>query len=382
MAMTVSMVATAQVTIQMEKDGGVYKVPCTVNGVKMKFIFDTGASVVSISQTMAQFLLDGEYLSESDIKGSGQSQVADGSIVNHANIVLHDIEIGGMHLHNIDAVVIEGQNAPLLLGQSAISELGRFSIDGNRLIIDYGNSALTDEQIAELEEQIGRYIKERSFAAAIDCLIRIDEAVGLSEYGLDKLCFCYNMNQNYFECIQSCNRWLSEFESNGSAGNKLTVYEYLADSYFDGFENYSSALLWYQKKLDILENADLTEDLGPKFYSTNYDKELIASTCLLIAYCYRYLGMYFLAEDSYKRAIKVWCLCANVSLDDLPKGKIQDEFLGLLLSCYSTCCYEQNKSSEGDELVILSAQCGYEPSISFCQEYNINYRIKKSNLFE
>ena len=69
MALLMSIIASAQVTIQMEKDGGVYKVPCNVNGVKMKFIFDTGASTVSMSQTMAQFLLDGEYLSVSDIKG-------------------------------------------------------------------------------------------------------------------------------------------------------------------------------------------------------------------------------------------------------------------------------------------------------------------------
>jgi aspartyl protease family protein len=39
----------------MQKDGGVYKVPCTVNGLKLEFIFDTGASVVSISLTEAIF---------------------------------------------------------------------------------------------------------------------------------------------------------------------------------------------------------------------------------------------------------------------------------------------------------------------------------------
>ena len=103
LALIMSMMATAQVTIQMEKEGGVYKVPCTVNGVKMKFIFDTGASTVCISQTMAQFLLDGDYLSVDDIVGTGQSQIADGSIVNHVVIVLRDIEIGGMHIHNIKA---------------------------------------------------------------------------------------------------------------------------------------------------------------------------------------------------------------------------------------------------------------------------------------
>lgn len=75
-----SMSLFSQVSIQMENDGGVYKIPCIVNGVKMKFIFDTGASTVSMSQAMAQFLLDGEYLSYEDIKGTGKSVVADGTI--------------------------------------------------------------------------------------------------------------------------------------------------------------------------------------------------------------------------------------------------------------------------------------------------------------
>ena len=39
----------AQTTIKMEKEGGVYTIPCTLNGIKLKFIFDTGASGVSLS---------------------------------------------------------------------------------------------------------------------------------------------------------------------------------------------------------------------------------------------------------------------------------------------------------------------------------------------
>ena len=103
LALMMSIVASAQVTIQMEKEGGVYKVPCIVNGVKMKFIFDTGASMVCIFQNMAQFLLDGDYLSADDFVGTGQSQVADGSLVNHVEIILRDVEIGLL----IDIVVLE-----------------------------------------------------------------------------------------------------------------------------------------------------------------------------------------------------------------------------------------------------------------------------------
>ena len=42
---------SAQVTITMEQDGGVYKVPCVVNGAKMKFIFDTDFNFLFCSYT-------------------------------------------------------------------------------------------------------------------------------------------------------------------------------------------------------------------------------------------------------------------------------------------------------------------------------------------
>lgn len=120
----------------MEKDGGVYKVPCVVNGLRMKFIFDTGAANVCISESMVTYMLENDYLDKSDILGTGQSSVADGRIVDHVKIRLNTLEIGGLKLSNVEAVVIEGQTSPLLLGQSAISKMGKVSINGNQLIIE------------------------------------------------------------------------------------------------------------------------------------------------------------------------------------------------------------------------------------------------------
>ena len=136
--LAVSTLLSAQVTITMEQDGGVYKVPCVVNGAKMKFIFDTGAATVCLSESMAEYLLDNDYITRDDILGIGTSQVADGRIVDHVKINLRDIEIAGLHLKDVEAVVVEGQRAPLLLGQTAIQKLGKVSIEGNKLTIDNG----------------------------------------------------------------------------------------------------------------------------------------------------------------------------------------------------------------------------------------------------
>ena len=39
----------AQTIVQMVEDKGVYKVPCEINGLKVKMVFDTGAAAVSLS---------------------------------------------------------------------------------------------------------------------------------------------------------------------------------------------------------------------------------------------------------------------------------------------------------------------------------------------
>lgn len=125
----------------MEYDGGVYKVPCTVNGANMKMIFDTGASTVCISRATAIFLYQNGYITNNDFKGSGYSSTASGDIVDHMKINLRDIEIGGMHLRNVEGVVMESLTAPLLLGQSAIQKLGSVTIRGNQLVINNGGSS-------------------------------------------------------------------------------------------------------------------------------------------------------------------------------------------------------------------------------------------------
>ena len=125
----------SQSVIQLEQDGGVYKIPCVVNGLKLKLIFDTGAANVCISQSIALMMLENDYLSAEDIKGTAQSKVADGRIVDHTIINLKKIQIGNKELSNVEAIVIDGQSVPLLLGQSALKKLGKYSISGDKLIL-------------------------------------------------------------------------------------------------------------------------------------------------------------------------------------------------------------------------------------------------------
>ena len=130
-----SSIINAQERIKMEKSGGIYKIPCEVNGLRMKFYFDTGASLVSISLKEAMFMLENGYLSKTDIIGTGKSSIADGSIVENTIINLREMKIGNKKLQNVKASVSNSLMAPILLGQSALKRLGEYRIQGEYLVL-------------------------------------------------------------------------------------------------------------------------------------------------------------------------------------------------------------------------------------------------------
>jgi clan AA aspartic protease (TIGR02281 family) len=124
--------------VQMTKMySGVYEVACTINGLPLKFVFDTGASSVSISSVEATFMLKNGYLTSDDIKGKTYFSSATGEIHEGTIIKLKEIKIGEAVLRNIEASVVQNQQAPLLLGQSVLERFGTITIDNinSKLII-------------------------------------------------------------------------------------------------------------------------------------------------------------------------------------------------------------------------------------------------------
>ena len=117
------------------KEGGVCKVKCSINGLPLHFIFDTGASDVSISSVEATFMLKNDYLSASDVLGRRNYMTADGDITEGTVINLRDVKLGNIHLNDIKASVAKNQSAPLLLGQSVFSKLGKIEIDNGRKVL-------------------------------------------------------------------------------------------------------------------------------------------------------------------------------------------------------------------------------------------------------
>ncbi len=109
--------------------GGTYEIPCSVNGLSLKMIFDTGASDVTISSVEAGFMLKNGYLSDSDVKGKKHFMTASGDIHEGTILTLKEVKLGDAVLKNIEASVVHSQKAPLLLGQSVLEKFGTITID-------------------------------------------------------------------------------------------------------------------------------------------------------------------------------------------------------------------------------------------------------------
>lgn len=121
-----------KVVVKIKKVNGVYEIPTEINGVSMYFIFDTGAGLISISETEAIFLLKQGKLSEDDILGKANFTDANGDISEGTIINLKTVKIGNRVLENIEASVVHNLGAPLLMGQSALEKFGKISIDYKR----------------------------------------------------------------------------------------------------------------------------------------------------------------------------------------------------------------------------------------------------------
>lgn len=119
-------------SIDMESINGVKYVWVEINGLRLKFIFDTGASSISISPAEATVMYRQGTLTREDILDKEYFQDATGNISEGTVVNLRTVKIGSLVLENIRATVVDSEEAPLLLGQSVFEKFGKIEIDNQK----------------------------------------------------------------------------------------------------------------------------------------------------------------------------------------------------------------------------------------------------------
>jgi clan AA aspartic protease (TIGR02281 family) len=124
--------------VEMTKAAGVYMVPCHVNGLPMSFIFDTGASGISLSKEAAKLMVEKGAIKEKDVLGSEYFRIANGDVVEGIIVQLRSFEIAGARVKDIKASVSLSLEAPMLLGTDVLERFGKVTIDYSNNVLLLG----------------------------------------------------------------------------------------------------------------------------------------------------------------------------------------------------------------------------------------------------
>jgi len=125
--------------IPLEREGNMHYITVEVNGMRLKFLLDTGCSDILISLAEFTVLMKQGLLKEEDILDETCiMEIADGSLVEGYRIRLRTLKIGNKTLKNVNATIIDEPYADLLLGQGVLSQFGKYTIDNkkNELILE------------------------------------------------------------------------------------------------------------------------------------------------------------------------------------------------------------------------------------------------------
>ena len=119
--------------IALARDGsGQFHIEAQVNGQDARFLVDTGADTVAISEDEAQRL--GIDLAGAEFAPIVQTASGPGM---GARVRIEQMTIGGTDLGGVSAVVVRGLPVNLL-GQSVLRRMGKVELSGDRMVIQPG----------------------------------------------------------------------------------------------------------------------------------------------------------------------------------------------------------------------------------------------------
>jgi len=118
-----------ETVLERESDGHFYA-EAYADGAPVRFLVDTGASMVALTGDDAYAL--GLYWDEADMRVIGQG--ANGP-VRGVPVTIGEVELGGLRSTNVRAVIVPAGLPVSLLGQSFLSRVGNVEIAGDRMVL-------------------------------------------------------------------------------------------------------------------------------------------------------------------------------------------------------------------------------------------------------
>jgi hypothetical protein len=309
-------------------------------------------------------------LSEEDILGSGKTQIANGDIIDNTVINIKEIEISGLILKDVQAVVIHQQTAPLLLGQSAIQKLGKVSIVGNRLLIDQlstnnpykeNGKRLTETEVLKEMMKADEYRQNNNHLAALEIYERIVNGRYFEEFGhpyraattLRDYAHCLSAVEKYYEAMNiymSLEDWTEENDKDELPMLYLSICQCAYNC-----NEYNMAI-----KYGLLCQGKIL-----------VSNDMYPISVFLIASSYNKQDKMYDAQYAYKNYITKYLYYMEISILDCWTKKFRDETLAKALHSMSLM-----NINDYDKYQIIAAAWGNPDAIETCSKFNLDYSSK------
>ena len=277
--------------------------------------------------------------------------------------ILETLKSQGIHINNGEAIVIDGQNAPLLMGQSAIRKLGKYSISGDKLIVNR-NTTSSKQAICEVDAE--------------NLLVEAKEAKSNGYYriAIEKYSILYNLDvlnpldiMSYALCCERIEDYSTElillneiqYEIEANYSNMKDVFFYSLGTCYEKKGDYDAALLNYEKA---------------KYYSKPYSYYQVLIVCS-ITNIYQTQGNYYKARrvlddyisnylyDKNLKATDCWYNSSS-NIDPVDKDILSDLF-------YERALATDTFNDDCEKYIIIAAAWGSSEAIDWCKELHINY---------
>jgi aspartyl protease family protein len=120
---------TGEMVLTRSPDGHYYA-PGNADGASVRFLVDTGATVVALTQSDAELL--GHYVNSGELTVVGRGA---GGEVKGKVVTIKRLSVGDISADNVRAVIIPDGLPVSLLGQSFLSRVAQVTISDNRMTL-------------------------------------------------------------------------------------------------------------------------------------------------------------------------------------------------------------------------------------------------------
>ena len=211
--------------VPLVQESGIYVLPVGIgSAMTMKFVLDSGASDVTLPSDVVQKLMRQGVVKQRDFIGAQTYGLADGSTVRSGRFILHELKVGNVVVRDVTASVAPVGGA-LLLGQSFLSKLPRWSIDNVQHALILGDEPGQPKALALTSEPSFNAAKaayERGdFAAAVRLSKPLaEQGDAQSQIGLG---FLYFSGQGVAKDYDEAARWYRKAADQGNASGQHSL---------------------------------------------------------------------------------------------------------------------------------------------------------------